>query len=283
MCEQIHEAWTWAGRWTKAKSAILLSALALARMQQSDILPLNQTTYAEQLFLTSLFSDCTVRSKDRVWHLHRCILSPRCEFFWNCFQGSFEEASTATVEMNDDEPETVERMLKWIYLLRYPKLVNMQSAWTQDLDLYLMADKYGLTALMEETRKALLDMANQCALQPELLNKSVECLVEALEMLFVELFEREEVMALREELLLTLAPTIAKQIRSLPVLEELMTAIPGFGVSLVEALAQGGRDRPSPSPSIGSFSRGSHSSHAGSPPTNKPYVPLNEDSDEEFQ
>ena len=259
------------------------------RQPQSDILPLELSAYSAQLFRTSLFSDCTVYAKHRVWHLHRCILSPRCEFFWKCFQGSFEEASSACVEMHDDDPVTLERLLMWIYQLQYPVLpeqVRKQAPWTTDLMLYMLADKYGLSALMEATRQALGQQAVHCVKRSETLLESVDDFVEAMQMLYIDLPEREDLSALRKNLLASISPVLAKQVRDIPCLEELLTTTPGFGVDLIEALAHPGNDgRQSPASSA-SFSVGSGSSSpelAGQARYIKPYIPLNEDSEDELE
>lgn len=265
--------------------------MAFVQQAQSDILPLDHSTYSAQLFRTSLFSDCTIYSNHKVWHLHRCILSPRCEFFWKCFQGSFEEATSASVEMHDDDPETLERLLIWIYQLRYPVLPEQsrrKTQWTKDLMLYMIADKYGLTALMDATRRALRNAATECVNQTDRLVNSVDDFVEAMEMLYVDLTEREDLIALRVDLLHILSPVIAKCMRGTPILEESMTTIPGFGVALVESLSHQTEDRRlSSSSSSGSLSVGSGNSEAmsagNSPRYTKPYIPLNEDSEDEVE
>lgn len=270
----------------------LLSAIMTAlRQPQSDVLPLDHPMYSAQLFRTSLFSDCTIYSKHRVWHLHRCILSPRCEFFWKCFQGSFEEASSASVEMHDDDAETLERLLIWIYQLQYPALAEQAqrgTAWTKDLMLYMMADKYGLSALMDTTKQALMQLAAQCLNQSDILVRSADDFVEVMQMLYMDLPEREDLVALRIDLLATLSPVLAKHVRSISCLEELMTTTPGFSVDLVESLARQRCDRRwSSSSSSGSLSVGSGSSSPGStahsPRNAKPYIPLNEDSEDELE
>lgn len=273
----------------------LLSAIMTAgRHSQSDVLPLDHSTYSAQLFRTSLYSDCTVYSRHRVWHLHRCILSPRCEFFWKCFQGSFEEANSATVEMHDDDTETLERLLMWIYQLRYPALAEQarkEAAWTKDLMLYMMADKYGLSDLMHTAKQALMQLAAQCLNRSETLVQSADDFAEAMQMLYMDLPEREDLVALRVELLATLSPVLAKHVRSIPCFEELMTAIPGYSVDLVEALARRHCDRgwsssSSISLSIGSGSGSGSSSPdfaAESPRNVKPYIPMNEDSEDELE
>lgn len=255
-------------------------------MGQSDILPLTHATYNAHLFKTSVFSDCTIQSGHRLWHLHRCILSPRCEFFWNCFQGCFEEASSAKVEMHDDDPETLGRLLEWIYTLDYPTSSDPQCLWTSHLDLYLMADKYGLTNLMELTRLALLQTASQCHRDPTYFRKTIDDFCEAVEILFVEFVEHPGLETLRKELIASLSHVLGSEMRKIPELSQLMVTVPDFGISLVESLAQCNKVPSTSSTRKSSpFGGSSYNSHSDSPSSSSPgktYIPLNEDSEDDM-
>jgi len=189
--------------------------------------------------------------------------------------------------MHDDDPETLERLLMWIYQLQYPVLPEQRRSatpWTEDLMLYMMADKYGLSALTDATRQTLMQRASQCLDRPETLVASISDLVEALQMLFADLPERGDLIALRSDLLNSISPVLATQMRSTPDLEQLMTTTPGFGIALVESLAQQSSDRRRSSASSVSLSVGSGISKSGSasPRYVKPYIPLNEDSEDEL-
>ena len=261
--------------------------MAIAQHSRSDILPLKHQDYAAHLFQTSSFSDCTVYSNHRVWHLHRCILSPRSEFFWRCFEGDFEEASSATVEMHDDEPHILEKMLRWIYTMQLSEPQNKEHIWTENVLLYSMADKYGLGGLMEATRNALLDEAIRCSIQPSRLADSMKDYIEAIEMLYTDLPEQEEAVSMRDSMIRYTAFAVAQHVRSFPQLQELMANVPKFGVVLLEHLAKGRED--ARRQSISSLSSkaltvvSSGSIDSGSPQYVKPYIPLNEDSDEELE
>lgn len=185
--------------------------------------------------------------------------------------------------MHDDDPETLERLLQWIYLLRYPDFHDqngMQTAWTGDLMLYMMAEKYGLTDLMDATKNALVNRARECRNDPEKFTESVEDYADAIQLLYEELPVREDILSIREEILKTIAPVIAKYMRQIPVLQELMTTVPDFGLSLVEALAQHHLNRKNSTSAKESFDPISSTNSAQYV---KPYIPLNEDSDEELE
>lgn len=261
--------------------------MARVHHTQSDILPLKHQDYAAHLFQTASFSDCSIYSRHRVWHLHRCILSPRSEFFWRCFDGDFEEAISSKVEMHDDDPHILEKMLRWIYTMQLSESTSKEHTWTDNVLLYNMADKYGLQGLMEATRDVLFDEALRCRIQPSRLSDSINDYIEAMEMLYGELPEQEEVITMRDNIVRQTAYAVAQHARSFPQLQELIANVPSFGVVLLEHLAKG-RDRrySTSSQSSKTQSMGSELSAEsigkGSPQYVKPYIPLNEDSDEEL-
>lgn len=204
--------------------------------------------------------------------------------------------------MHDDDPDVLTRMLQWLYTLEFPTSNQNSSgssnvpSWTADLDLWMVADKYGLTVLMEQCVDALLSTAERTAHERDgaIFKASAADFVDMLSTLFTEAPDREDVHDLRTEILEVMAPTIAKFIREIPVLEELVTEVPGFAVLLVETLSNeskgpkgSSRRRFSDSGSSAGGSRGSAGSRSGSagsePRAVKAYIPMNEDSEDEME
>ena len=256
----------------------------------SDILPLSHSEYNAQLLRSSTFSDCTIRCDKTIFHLHRCILSPRCEFFWKCFDSDFEEASTAHINMDDDDPHVLERMIRWIYCLQYPSQAPTDGqgySLTQDLELYMIADKYGLSGLMDVTGEVMIDEAERCAKADQKFAVSIRDWVDTMLMLFDELPEREDLLTLRHDMLNSLAPMVAKHIRQEPSLQELMRTTPDFAMALVECLVgdqQAKRHSTFSVDDVADLSQRSHSvSRSNSPQQSKTYIPLNEDSEDEME
>lgn len=210
--------------------------------------------------------------------------------------------------MHDDDPDVLARMLQWLYTLEFPTCASNSSnsngnIWTADLDLWLLADKYGLTVLMEQCVDALLKTAERTAADStgNIFVKSASDFVDMISTLFTEAPDREDTQELREEILVTMGPTIARYIRELPVLDELVREVPGFAIILVETLSlskgregsaaglQGlssSRRRFSDSNSSAAGSRGSIGSRSGSAGSEtrvvKTYIPMNEDSEDEM-
>lgn len=207
--------------------------------------------------------------------------------------------------MHDDDPDVLARMLQWLYTLEFPIPAHTDKTvpqWTADLNLWLMADKYGLTVLMEQCIDALLATAERTAKDSEkdglLFKSSAADFVDMMGTLFTETPDREDVNELQSELLDIMAPSIAKFMREVPVLEELVMETPGFAIVLVETLSRGSkgsvglqvfsRRRSSDSGSSVGGSRGSvgsgRSGSAGSETrVVKTYIPMNEDSEDEME
>jgi len=142
--------------------------------------------------------------------------------------------------MHDDEPGTVGRMLKWLYTL---ELSRSEGSWTSDLQLWLMADKYGLTGLMDDCRRLIVEKARSCVKDEQAFEQAVDGFVEGIEVLFIDLPDRDDVQAIREDVVEIVARMIAKKMGQLPVLEDLMREIPGFGKLLIQTLSRQGKQR----------------------------------------
>lgn len=189
--------------------------------------------------------------------------------------------------MDDDDPDTLDRLLRWVYLLEHPQTQNKTQPWTSELDLYMLADKYGLEGLMDAARRSLLKQATTCAEQPSRFPQCSDDFVEAMEILYEDLPEREDLVEIRQSLIAHTAPVIAGCVRDQTHIQELLASIPDFAMALVEALAtrtQGGRS--SSFCSNSSSARDEYSdvaSRLGTRQTAKPYIPMNEDSDVEYE
>jgi len=141
---------------------------------------------------------------------------------------------------------------------------------------------------MDDCRTAILEEARRNAKDDQRFVEEGDEFVEGMETLFVDLPDREDVRGMREDVVEIMALTVARKMRELPVLEDLMRDVPGFARLLVETLSrQGDQRRRSSSSSLGSASVGSGNS-SGEPGWNsssaeKQYIPMNEESEYEFE
>jgi hypothetical protein len=60
-------------------------------------------------------SDFIIRCENREWKVNKCFLEARSEFFNAAVNGSFKEAQEGVLILNEEEPETVQRLLDFIY------------------------------------------------------------------------------------------------------------------------------------------------------------------------
>lgn len=90
----------------------------------------------KSLWTSELYSDMIIICGQKEYKVHRAIICPRSTFFTAAFKGQFkvsiywedhgskadgeQEATTATITLDDDDPSTVDRMLLYLYTLDYP-------------------------------------------------------------------------------------------------------------------------------------------------------------------
>ena len=103
-----------------------------------------------------------------------CKESP---FFKSAFMGAgqFEETAQKSMKLPEDDPETIDWMLQWIYFKAYPfdrkaaKEGDQQAqiALWQLAYLYVAADKYGITALKNDVVNQLFMFADLASYLPD--------------------------------------------------------------------------------------------------------------------
>ncbi|KAF2123119.1 BTB/POZ protein [Lophiotrema nucula] len=74
---------------------------------------------SSSLFNDPTFSDITIhqiyKGETRKYAAHKAILSMRSDYFKRAFTGNFKEATAREIELEGDDPEQFETMLKYIY------------------------------------------------------------------------------------------------------------------------------------------------------------------------
>ncbi|KAH8767336.1 hypothetical protein F5883DRAFT_670715 [Diaporthe sp. PMI_573] len=67
------------------------------------------------LFETGNLADATVVCGDRTWNVHKVILASRCRWFKAAFYGNMAEAVSSKVVLQEQDPDVVNIMLRFIY------------------------------------------------------------------------------------------------------------------------------------------------------------------------
>ncbi|KAH8683382.1 ankyrin repeat-containing domain protein [Tricladium varicosporioides] len=115
----------------------------------------------ERFFNSPLFSDLTVCFSGREVHVHKVIICSQSKWFAVAFGGCFSEAAKPTIELEDDEANSVESMLRFFYGLNPIEKREDSSpgdVLSEVVRIYLTADKYDVPLLqstMLDTFKTL--------------------------------------------------------------------------------------------------------------------------------
>ncbi|KAI9872727.1 MAG: hypothetical protein M1830_001259, partial [Pleopsidium flavum] len=73
----------------------------------------------DSLFTSGKYSDLTISCDGLELPTHRAIVCPQSQFFAAACEGDFQEGSTRKIELAKDDPDTVRRMLSYLYTQDY--------------------------------------------------------------------------------------------------------------------------------------------------------------------
>jgi len=182
--------------------------------------------------------------------------------------------------MDDDHTDAVEGLMYYLYTLDYPKNDTPRSSdpyqgWKRDILLYSIADKYCLPEFMRLARQSLLDTAND----RDVCNKDTFVKnLDKFESLIDDLYTPDEIPSermkdLRVEVMAALAEMVARNIRDFR-LSRLVAEYPDFALDVLEAIGkvQQEREVALPGAQTGYVKR-----------QQMVHIPLNEDSDSEYE
>ena len=110
---------------------------------------------ATQYLQDATFSDLTIVCESTEWKVHRCFIVPHSKWFERCCKGAFQEGSSRRIELEEDNPLAVARMITYFYTFDYDDSLTSVEANTNkvynELDMnawvYVTADKYDVPEL----------------------------------------------------------------------------------------------------------------------------------------
>ncbi|KAM0127186.1 hypothetical protein ACHAO1_009666 [Botrytis cinerea] len=98
------------------------------------------------------YSDLIIKCRNRSWNVHRLIVCSQSKVLHAACMTGFKEADTGVIELNDDDPVSVEIMLKYFYTGTYDEQIIEGKELCLNLKVqvltYNLADKYDLFNLI---------------------------------------------------------------------------------------------------------------------------------------
>ncbi|KAF2138114.1 uncharacterized protein K452DRAFT_339344 [Aplosporella prunicola CBS 121167] len=98
-------------------------------------------------FLSGDFTDLVIRCKSMKWNVHKIVLCSQSEFFKRACLGGFRESKENSIDLSEDNGHIVHAMLEFLYSLDYTFNPSSHEEADFHAEVYLTAEKYGLTHL----------------------------------------------------------------------------------------------------------------------------------------
>ncbi|KAL2048362.1 hypothetical protein N7G274_000273 [Stereocaulon virgatum] len=111
-------------------------------------------------------ADLTIICGDKMVKVHSLALWPRSPYFHRMCKGGFKEASTGIIELKEEDPFLLGRMLSYCYMMGWTSRKHEdETTWISDLDtmvrMYTVGDKYDIQGLKEEAKERFSEHTSQ--------------------------------------------------------------------------------------------------------------------------
>ncbi|KAJ8061745.1 hypothetical protein OCU04_009542 [Sclerotinia nivalis] len=83
--------------------------------------------FISQLYSTGKYSDLTIKCQGKEFKVHRAIVCPQSKPLAAAIDHGFKEATTGVINFEEDDPEIVEYMIKFLYVGTYKALARMNK------------------------------------------------------------------------------------------------------------------------------------------------------------
>ncbi|KAL8650256.1 MAG: hypothetical protein Q9210_003927 [Variospora velana] len=125
------------------------------------------TESLESLFHSGRYSDFSIACRGREFRVHKTVLCKASKFFAVACDRGFKEAHEGTMDLSDDDPEALRRLLQYLYTADYTH--KEATFWLDDLKSMKMKLEQGEVTFGTST----LDPARACS-EPSMVAKPVE-------------------------------------------------------------------------------------------------------------
>jgi len=115
-------------------------------------LPATENSIVASLFDSGKQSDVEIRSSEKTFQCHKCILAMHSEVFERMFQSNMEESLSNSVEISDIDSKSLEIFLRFLYTLKLPSNLSPKTLEA----VMLCADKYSVEPLVVEALGKLI-------------------------------------------------------------------------------------------------------------------------------
>ncbi|KAL2216846.1 BTB/POZ protein [Thermoascus aurantiacus ATCC 26904] len=136
------------------------------------------------LFLGAKYPDMIISCGGHEFNVHRAIICPQSSFFEAAVNGNFSEAQSMKIILPEDDPETIERVLSFLYTQEYKEVghtmdLGLESASAEkrrvsddysdgvddqalqsvynNIRVYVAADKFDITPLKNMAIRRVMD------------------------------------------------------------------------------------------------------------------------------
>ncbi|KAK5709695.1 hypothetical protein LTR17_019571 [Elasticomyces elasticus] len=87
-------------------------------------------------------TDLKIKLGDYIWNVHKAIVCARSDFFAKACEGKFKEANDGVVEIHDDNPTVIDKMIHYIYKTEYEDADTELAPVLLNVRIVAAAEKY---------------------------------------------------------------------------------------------------------------------------------------------
>nr|OQO26457.1 hypothetical protein B0A51_06838 [Rachicladosporium sp. CCFEE 5018] len=117
------------------------------------------------------FSDFTIVCGERIWKVHEAIISRQSKYFKSACSNAFSEAANGQIDLSCDDEPALNLLITYLYTGEFPEIKSGTPGVAPDamlaLKVHVLADKYGIDALVEIAAQEFMRIATRVPFWPE--------------------------------------------------------------------------------------------------------------------